>query len=315
MLGLVVYLHRSRHGSIVRVVWACKVEIWVVDGDATLGKWGRQPCRITEVLEVWSLLCWWESRGTFMDLVLQYFASAREDRGQWLIGVKKLEVVDLGRWCEDADCGSTHGCGWLGSPVVADIVVWLDCVLTGWVAIFFFWFWVMVCDGVHDDWFGLLVEWVTMGLIDVRIWLCDDSGCRLDCLFDGSLVELGEWVCWQRGQFTKVHGGVGYFGKLGFEWWFVMGGSWWLVLTVCGLLMDWATMGLLEVGIWVKAWGLEWVFHGKVCGLGGKHGSGFSMGGLLKERERCGWERRTNDFDVTYLVPLDFASAMCHSSG
>ena len=54
--------------------------------------------------------------------------------------------------------------------MVADIVVWLDCVLTGWVAVFFFfWFCVMVCDGVHDDWFGLLVEWVTMGLIDVRI--------------------------------------------------------------------------------------------------------------------------------------------------
>jgi hypothetical protein len=28
----------------------------------------------------------------------------------------------------------------------------------------------------------------------------------------------------QRGQLTKVHGGGGYFGKLGFEWWFVMGG-------------------------------------------------------------------------------------------
>jgi hypothetical protein len=27
------------------------------------------------------------------------------------LGVRKLEVVDLGRWCEDADCGLTHGCG------------------------------------------------------------------------------------------------------------------------------------------------------------------------------------------------------------
>ena len=27
------------------------------------------------------------------------------------LGVRKLEVVDLGRWCEDADCGSIHGCG------------------------------------------------------------------------------------------------------------------------------------------------------------------------------------------------------------
>ena len=73
--------------------------------------------------------------------------------------------------------------------------------------------------------------------------------------------------------------------------------------------------GLLEVGIWVKAWGSEWVFHGKVCGLGGEHGSGFSMGGLLKERERYGWGRRRNDVDVAYLVPLDFAPATCHSSG
>ena len=56
--------------------------------------------------------------------------------------------------------------------------------------------------------------------------VCDGFTARLDCLFDGSLVELGEWVFKQRGQLTKVHGGGGYFGKLGFEWWFVMGGSW-----------------------------------------------------------------------------------------
>lgn len=40
-----------------------------------------------------------------------------------------------------------------------------------------------------------------------------------------------------------------------------------------------------------------------------------SMGGLLKERESCGCERRRNDFDVADLVPLDFAPATCHSSG
>jgi hypothetical protein len=55
--------------------------------------------------------------------------------------VRKLEVVDLGRQCEDAGCGLTHGCGQLGLPMVANIAVWLDCGLTSWATwIFFFLF-------------------------------------------------------------------------------------------------------------------------------------------------------------------------------
>jgi hypothetical protein len=54
--------------------------------------------------------------------------------------VRKLEVVDLGRQCEDAGCGLTHGCGQLGLPMVANIAVWLDCGLTSWATWIFFFF-------------------------------------------------------------------------------------------------------------------------------------------------------------------------------
>ncbi len=40
----------------------------------------------------------------------------------------------------------------LGSPVVADIAVWLDCFLTGWAAVFFFFFFCflfLVFDGFY----------------------------------------------------------------------------------------------------------------------------------------------------------------------
>ncbi len=79
----------------------------------------------------------------------------------------------------------------------------------------------------------------------------------MDCLFDGSLVELGEWVCWQQGQLTKVHGGGGYFGKLGFEWWFA--GSWDLSKSV-GIRVGFPWKGLRS---WRRAW--QWVFHGRVA--------------------------------------------------
>uniref|UniRef100_A0A2N9H0A3 NB-ARC domain-containing protein n=1 Tax=Fagus sylvatica TaxID=28930 RepID=A0A2N9H0A3_FAGSY len=112
------------------------------------------------------------------------------------LGVRKLEVVDLGRWCEDADCG-------------------------------------------FDSWLWLI------GLAGGCRYSCSVGLCldRLDCLFDGSLVELGEWVCWQRGQLTKVHGGGGYFGKLGFEWWFA--GSWDLSKSV-GIRVGFPWKGELE---------------------------------------------------------------------
>jgi hypothetical protein len=62
---------------------------------------------------------------------------------------------------------------------------------------------------------------------------------------------------------------------------------------VIGFDSLWVVDGLsysVFAGSWdlSKSVGIGVVFHGKVCGLGGEHGSGFSMGGLLKERERCG---------------------------